>query len=173
MFGFPRGYRSLAPHGRDWRDHKDAIDPWKLLLGAGLCFAFIVSAAFALVETRYLLWGRTVPARLVEVKETKEHAGAGQTTPILVFQYTFNDGEQGLRIERDTVPIDWPRPAGNTVDVQYIPAEPGSSRLLGHRNEFSVIFCLGCLAAVVAFVVKLALEANEPISKPRMGLQPR
>jgi len=144
-------------------------DTWKFRLFCGLFGVFIISLFFAFRELRFVIWGMTTQARLIDVYEGKDINVRGDSEPALVVHYTFQDPVEGLgmRDENDLLPIDWRRPGGETVQVQYIPGVKNASRLVGHRRMGSVVFCLASLAIVSGFILKLAREAKEPVPRPR------
>lgn len=141
-------------------------DVKKVRIALGVFIAFVLSAFFAFEELRYTIWGRTVQAQLLEVRNTRDIGGRGRTEPALAFDYSFDDGELGRRTEKDMVPPDWARPEGNSIAVQYIPGEKDASRLAGHRHIGSVVIFGACLLALAVFIIILAREANAPIRKP-------
>ena len=130
---------------------------------------FLAATFYAWHEFRYALWGETVEARVTRVFETVEHTGRGRRIEKLAVLYSFVDSSNDeLRDERDNVDVGWP-PPGETTLVQYIPGEPGRSRLSGHRRILSVVFFFGCLVALAVFVYRMHREVNRPPARRSPG----
>ena len=136
-------------------------ETWKFKLALGVGLLFLVSSFFAWRELKYLVWGTTVDATLNGVTETQTVGRRGRSRSVIEVSYTFADRDGTPRREADLVPTDWPRPAGPTVPVQFIPGSPDVSRLHGHRNVVSLVIFFTCLAILAGFVGKLVLEARE------------
>jgi hypothetical protein len=148
-------------------------ETWKIRLAFALVLFFFVSVFFAFRELQYLIWGKTTEAQLIEVYQGQE--GGRRSAPALIFHYAFPDPEGNLpmRDENDFLPLDTPRPSGNTVRVQYLSGTKYASRLEGHRKMEYVVFLAIAMLAAAGFVGKLALEANEPVKKPSSGQRRR
>ena len=121
---------------------------------------FILSTFYSWHEFRYALWGETIEARVTRAFETVELTGRGRRIEKLAVLYSFVDPSNNeVRSERDNVNRDWPAP-GETALVQYIPGEPGRSRLSGHRHMLSVVFFFACVVALAAFVYRMHREVS-------------
>lgn len=143
----------------------DEMQKVKWILAAG--FVFLVSAFFSFNELRYLIWGKTVETRVQEKRIVENTSRRGGKVEQLRVAYQFEDAGN-RRSEYDMLPTDWPVPDEGNIAVQYIPGDPGSSRLAGHWSRMWVVIFLLSIAALAFFIYRLAREANEPI-RPKRG----
>ncbi len=114
----------------------DEMQKVKWILAAG--FVFLVSAFFSFNELRYLIWGKTVETRVQEKRIVENTSRRGGKVEQLRVAYQFEDAGN-RRSEYDMLPTDWPVPDEGNIAVQYIPGDPGSSRLAGHWSRMWVV----------------------------------
>lgn len=127
----------------DWIERRAFI---ALILIVAACFYF----SFA--EMRYVIWGRTVDARLVRMEQVIAKGRRGMPYPKLECDYEFADGDR-MRTESNDLPADWPQAKGETIVVQYIPGT-ASSRVKGNDHAgwlwgSGVVLVLGCVCGFV------------------------
>lgn len=135
------------------------------VLAAGA--VFLVSCYYAWHEFRYLLWGQSAKAPISRTFRAQDLRRGGRTVYWLAVEYSFVDAASGqVRAERDDVDLDWPVD-GDVIAVQYIPGEPGSSRLVGHRSLLSVLIVVLSLTAVAGFVYKMHRRLNSAPARHR------
>lgn len=113
-------------------DHE--VYRFKVALVCGILF--LVSTFMSYGELRYMMSGETAQATLIRAYETSRVSRRGGERRTLVVEYQFADANAGgVRKESDRVPTDWPiERAATQIAVEYIPGEPGSSRLHGHSQ---------------------------------------
>jgi hypothetical protein len=133
-----------------------------LLFGAVL---FLVSGCISYDEFVYLIFGRKTQASVTGVSEVTRTRRFGLSkNKVLMVDYSFAEPDGTRRTGSDAVPIDWPRPEGSKVEVQYTRGADGSSRLAGHVNWFGLIFFGVSFASVCVFGYRLWREASEATS---------
>ncbi len=142
---------------------------WLLFVGA----LFLFSAYFAYEEFRFLIWGETTEAEIIETFETRDvHAGRmevvdravnGAKNDILAVKFRYTEADGTLHEERDDVPIDWKLDDPHKAVVQYIPGEPRSTRLAGHARTGYVYFLLAMLALLSFFGHRLYRHASHAV----------
>jgi hypothetical protein len=131
-----------------------------------------VSAAFALGELRYAIWGQTAEAQVRNLSHFVQPGRGGSEK--LSIEYSFTDSsDTESRSERDELPSGWKLPKGEKITIQYLPGDRGSSRLKGHRNLVPIIGFLVCLSVTLFFLLRVARQANEPVAPPRKGKRSR
>src|ERR1035437_1258016 len=99
---------------------------------------FILSFVMSCQELRYMAVGKTVDATLLkdQVETTRDRYGDISKRRVVV--YSFNDKDL-TRQESAEAAMDWVRPEGATVKVQYIAGHQILSRLLGQHHYGWVI----------------------------------
>lgn len=145
-------------------DEEDELRQFKRIMIAVVCF--LISAYFSYQELKYAVWGTMAEATVTRTFETADMGRRGRRQPRLAVEYTFTDVRTGPRSERDDVSIDWSVPQG-TVDVQYLPGVPDSSRLKGNSSQIAVWIFFACLAWLGYSGYQLYREANSPIPTNR------
>lgn len=166
----------MLMHFGSWYGHGISyVQAAKMYLFIGALLVFLVSGYYSYNEARYLVFGKTTSAVLME--------GAGSLGTLLdmpagrrgrreVFvsvKYAFKDTDGTVRAESDRVSPDWHDAhqtefvpiapghenasiAGNngtSVEVEFIPGTRESSRLRGNGHLFGTIpFALSTLAVV-------------------------
>ena len=126
-------------------------------------FVFVVSGFTSCNEIRYSLFGEKTEARIVEMKRIREGRSPRESLSI---SYVFNDKKRGDTRENDTVSLDYPVPESSVIPIEYFPGEVYSSRIAGNTNHVWIVIFVVSLAVFIGFIVKLAVEAQEP-SKDR------
>jgi hypothetical protein len=145
----------------------------------GALILFLVSGVTSYNEIRYLLFGRTTQAVLMEDSgsvghEVRTRSGgrysSGYTVNIAV-KYAFKDTDGSLRTASDTVSPEWhtdninkfvdvlpasenfdiPGHNGITFPVQFIPGDSDRSRLSGHNYVWLTLPFVVCTLAVIGF----------------------
>ena len=101
---------------------------------------FFISAFFAFQELRYAIWGKVTSADVSEAKLV-EHDGAQK----LIVKYSFQEEGGTRRTEKDEVGLDWEPPAGDKLQVDYLPGVKDRSRIAGNRNTLMLYIFLGSL----------------------------
>ncbi len=117
--------------------------------------AFFVSMFASCSEMKYQLWGKTTTAQLLKV--TKVTESRRSKSQALDYQFTDVDGQ--VRKEEDRVSTSWVPPTAvdgqrPTIQVDYIPGSPGTSRLDGRSNFVFVIIFLAILGFLLFQVAR-------------------
>lgn len=117
--------------------------------------AFFISMFASCSEMKYQLWGKTTTAELLKVTKVQE----SRRSHSLALDYQFTDADGQVRKEEDRVSTSWVPPAAPegqrpTIQVDYIPGSPGTSRLDGQSNIVFVIIFLAILGFLVLQVAK-------------------
>ena len=144
-------------------DHRCMRLKW-LLVGLGV---LSVASVLSWPELEYVLFGKTVEAEVVEVREVVESQRRSDQLLIQV-SYRFDD-QSHERQESDRVPVSWQRPeAGKAIAVQYLPGRGSASRLAGHYNIAPLALLVVILGAVVGFLIPQVIRGTqEPAAAPR------
>jgi hypothetical protein len=147
-------------------DNELARAKW-LLISAGI---FLVSGCVSWTELVYLVAGRDAQADVVKAYEVTRGGrfGLGGRQRLAV-DFSFAEPDGTRRTGTDTVPIDWPVPAGGKVPVRYTAGADGNSRLAGHVNWVGLALFGLSVAAMGVFGFRLWREASEATRdrKPR------
>jgi len=120
---------------------------------------FLVSGCASYGELKYLIWGQTTDARVVDVTEMRTRRGRSQ----LQVEYSFTDNA-ATRTEFDAVPRSWPGTDGPTVRVQYLPGVPEASRLHGNGGKVWLGAFLACLAIGLFLIFRIWRDARAAVS---------
>jgi hypothetical protein len=134
---------------------------WLLIAGVG----FIVSGFISMTELRYAVFGKTVDAKVSEIRQKTVTGRRGSSHVEMSFDYHFPDADGKIRNEKDDVPEGWPRPADGTIPVQYIPGVEKASRLSGHSNLVAVYIFLVCTIVLGYVWFRFSKLANEPMTR--------
>lgn len=133
---------------------------YKARFGLAVVVGFLISAWGSWVELRYGVWGQTVNATVMGVSEGREYVRRGRTRPVLKVAVQFPLANGTPQTAELKAPVHAPLRIGQQVAVRHVPGASGMVRFVGDENAFAVIFFFGCLAALVAFVIWAAIEAN-------------
>lgn len=129
---------------------------WLLIVGV----LFLISGFFSWREFKYIVFGTTVDASLVQTYQTEERGRRGRVKQMLVVEYRFTDKDGSARKEKDTISASSPAPTGPLVSIQYLSKSPGSSRLTGHTQRIWMFVFFGCLAYLAYKILMLVREAK-------------
>lgn len=109
-----------------------------------LC-VFFGSMVMSCQELRYMTWGQTADAVIVD-NHYEKTTRKGQVYEKHVLGYTFMDKDK-FRREYTDVALNWHAGGSATVKVQYIPGRELQSRLYGERNTVWIVIFFGSLVA--------------------------
>ena len=139
-------------------------DFWGTMLFLAL-LATVISGLFSIHEWRYAIQGKTVAARVREVKLVATYPGQSRQHEMFAVAYSFPVEGGQSEDASDLLPSDWPVP-GQTIDVRYIPGRRVLSRVAGHDNKTIVRVFLGSLAVLAGVILKFFLEAKASERRP-------
>lgn len=101
---------------------------------------FIASSYGVYLELPYVLWGATTQA-LVGKTEEGRRGTRGGSYAVVEISYTLIDEDGRARLESDEVPGSWLdnhlgvlSESGRKVSVEYVPRQPGWSRIAGQER---------------------------------------
>jgi hypothetical protein len=135
-------------------------------LTIALLFLLIASIFFSINELRYIIWGNSIEARLIDA-----HAVPGRrrsNPPHMHVEYEFADGAQTRR-ESDDVDIHSGTGKAPTVPIEYIPGS-ASSRLKGNDHKGWLWVSGSFLIAGLGIGVLLWTSRGQ--AKPQQSLTP-
>lgn len=140
---------------------------WTIRLLMGALILLLGSTYLSCQELKYSLWGRTASAEIIRRTNVKEPGRGGTLRPLVRVEYRFQDERGTTGNGKLNFAADSDVPAGMALPIQYLPGEPGESRLLGQRNLTPVYIMLGFVAILAGLVVKLLIEARSVMSPHR------
>jgi hypothetical protein len=166
----------MLMHFGSWYGHGISyVQAAKMYLFIGALLVFLVSGYYSFNEARYLIFGKTTSAVLMEGAGSlgtllDMPAGRrGRREVVVSVKYAFKDTDGTVRAESDRVSPDWHdehrtdfvpiAPShenatitgnnGTAIAVEFIPGTLGSSRLRGNGHLFGTIpFVLSTLAVI-------------------------
>lgn len=111
---------------------------------------FIASGWFTWQELRFRLAGASTTAQIVKIERVPSRSG--RTTAVSKVTYRFADDSAPaapLREETDIIQGSWPPDDARTLDVQYIPGSPESSRASIRQQVWPlVVFPIGLALSI-------------------------
>jgi hypothetical protein len=142
-------------------DIEDEARKFKILLRVGIVMR--ISGIYRFSDLRYLVWGKTCDARIVNCYEDK--TDSRNSVPHTAVVYRYLDGSEE-RQDSGRMPLGWTPPPGNKIQIQYIPGRDYASRFAGQSNTVSVWIFFACCAVVGYFIVRIILEERATRPKP-------
>lgn len=119
-----------------------------------LCALLAVSSVAIYVDLEYVIYGVEAEATITKV----DSGGKGRRV-----EYRFTEADGTARVERDAIDAGWTAPPNGTVTIQYIPGQPGHSRLsryIGHWFPYALFVGSACLLiVVVALTARRVMKA--------------
>ena len=126
-----------------------------------MCAVVLIFSAYTTyVETRYLVFAKTVSATLVGVEEVRSTSRRSNEVTLRV-KYTFSEPDGTKRNEADRMSSDWTAPSAGVVDVQYIPGKKEWSRIAGNDRLWLTLPFIICSTIVIVFLVRFYREFQE------------
>ncbi|HRX84801.1 MAG TPA: DUF3592 domain-containing protein [Phycisphaerae bacterium] len=121
---------------------------------------FLLSGYASCVETKYLIWGKTTNAEVIDARKTVSNSGR-RIVDVLEVRYTFKEEDGTVRKESFTQSLNKPAPSGGALPIEYIPGAPGKSRMQGKRNYLFVVIFAIMSGALIVLTVKIMRQAYD------------
>jgi len=152
--------RRLSHPSHNRAIHMDII-AGLIRLRLGIAFLMILGVfGFATWrELEYGLWGQIAQGTVTDLRlETTCRTRRMPAQHYYSIEYQFTDPSGTLRRDKDTVSLNYPKPAiGDTINIQYCPSPIAISRLQGN-DKFILVFAFFIMLSVgcaIFFLVRL------------------
>lgn len=149
---------------------EEADEGWRRMRFWGVILAiFGVSAYYSVIELQYMISSTKGPGVVLDAYEDTVRARRGRRT-VLRVDYSYSDEQQRTRRGSQTVSIDSHYAPGQEIEVQYFPGSESdnpTSRMAGTGSTLSIWMAAGALAFILYSLMRLAMDANEPVKSNR------